>query len=169
MIILCLLASSALDWYNRAHSLFQQQRFEEAESALNSALATEPGLVLALTLKGKLAMGLNRFDVARQCFEKAAAIEPQSAYVQFLLGFFHYVDNDFSKAIPALERARKLKPDDSRTHFYLALSYEGIANIAEAQKLYLSAIDLEERQHKPSADTHVAYGRLLFAQGDIPA
>ncbi len=169
MIALFLLATSALEWYNQANTLFQQQRFEEAEIALNSALGAAPTLVPALTLKGKLAMGLNRFDIARQCFEKAASLEPASAYVQFLLGFFHYVDNDFAKAIPALEKARDLNPDDSRSYFYLALSYEGTANIEEAQKLYLHTIDLEHEQKKPLADTHVAYGRLLFAQGDIQA
>ena len=164
---LFLLASSALELYNQANSLFQQQRYQEAETTLNASLAADPNLTPALTLKGKLAMGLNRFDVARECFERAAKLEPKSPYVQFLLGFFHYVDNDFVKAIPALERARSLKPDDSQTHFYLALSYEGVAQPDEASKLYLRTIELEQAQRKPLPDTHVAYGRLLFAQGDL--
>jgi tetratricopeptide (TPR) repeat protein len=167
ILSLLLLASSAVELYNHANSLFQQQKYTEAEAALNASLRADPNLTPALTLKGKLAMGLNRFDIARECFEKAAAIEPKSHYVQFLLGFFHYVDNDFVKAIPALERARTLKPDDPRTHFYLALSQEGIANPAEAAKLYLRTIELESAQRQPLADTHVAYGRFLFAQGDM--
>jgi tetratricopeptide (TPR) repeat protein len=166
---LLLLATSALDFYNQANTLFQQQRYQQAEAALNASLTADPNLTPALTLKGKLAMGLNRFDIARECFEKAAKLEPKSPYVQFLLGFFHYVDNDFVKAIPALELAKSLKPDDSRTHFYLALSYEGVAKPAEAAKLYQRTIELEATQRKPLADTHVAYGRLLFAQGDMSA
>ena len=169
MIVWLLLATSALELYNTANTLFQQQRFEEAENALNSALRADPNLVPALTLKGKLAMGLNRFDIARECFEKAATVEPKSAYVQFLLGFFHYVDNDFLKAIPVLERARDLKSDDPRTMFYLALSYEGVAQLDKAAELYARTVDLEAKQAKPSADTHVAYGRLLFGQGDLQA
>lgn len=167
MLALFLFASSALELYNEANALFQQQRFEAAEAALNASLRADPNLVPALTLKGKLAMGLNRFDIARECFEKAASLEPKSAYVQFLLGFFHYVDNDFVKAIPVLERAQSLKPDDSRSHFYLALSYEGVANPAQAAKLYERTMQLESAQGKPMSDTHVAYGRLLFAQGDL--
>lgn len=167
MLSLLLLASSALELYNEANALFRQQRYPEAEAALNASLRADPDLTPALTLKGKLAMGLNRFDVARECFEKAARLEPASAYAQFLLGFFHYVDNDFVKAIPALELARSLKADDSRTHFYLALSYEGVANPEQAAKLYLRTIELESAQRKPLADTHVAYGRFLFAQGDL--
>src|SRR5687767_3272296 len=138
-----LLASSAVDLYNQANALFQQQRFQEAEAALNASLSADPNLTPALTLKGKLAMGLNRFDIARECFEKAASLDPKSPYVQFLLGFFHYVDNDFAKAIAALERARALKSDDSRTFFYLALSYEGQANPSEAAKLYVRTMELE--------------------------
>lgn len=163
MIVVLLLASAALEQYNRANVLFQQQRFPEAESALNAALAEDPRLVPALTLKGKLAMGLNRFDEARGYFEKAAALEPKSPYVLFLLGFFHYVDNDFSKALPALERAHELKANDPRTLFYLALTHEGLANPDTALGLYRRTIELE-----PSADSFVAYGRLLFTQGDYP-
>ena len=169
ILSLLLFATSALELYDQANSLFQQRRFQEAEAALNASLRADPNLAPALTLKGKLAMGLNRFDVARECFEKAASIEPKSPYVQFLLGFFHYVDNDFVRAIPALERARSLKPDDARTHFYLALSQEGVANPTEATKLYLRTIELESAGGKPQADTHVAYGRLLFVQGDLNA
>jgi tetratricopeptide (TPR) repeat protein len=169
MIVLILLASAALEQYNRANTLFQQQKFVEAEEALNSALRADPKLVPALTLKGKLAMALNRFDVARVCFEKAADLEPKSPYVQFLLGFFHYVDNDFKKALPALEQARKLEPDNPRTHFYLALSHEGLALPEKAAELYRKTVELETSQGKPSADTHIAYGRLLFTQGDYQA
>lgn len=167
ILSLLMLALSALELYNQANSLFQQQRYQEAEAALNASLSADPNLTPALTLKGKLAMGLNRFDVARECFEKAAKLEPSSSYVQFLLGFFHYVDNDFVRAIPALELARSLKPEDSRTYFYLALSYEGVAKPEQAAKLYVRTIELETAQRKPLPDTHVAYGRLLFSQGDL--
>lgn len=169
MIVLILLASAAIEQYNRANTLFQQQKFAEAEAALNSALKADPELVPALTLKGKLAMALNRFDVARVCFEKAVEVEPKSAYAQFLLGFFHYVDNDFKKAIPALEQARKLKPDDARAHFYLALSHEGLAAPDTAAELYRKTIAIEGQQGEPSPDTHIAYARLLFTQGDYQA
>jgi tetratricopeptide (TPR) repeat protein len=166
LAILLLLATSALEHYQRANDLFTRQQFEASAVELDAALEADPKLVPALTLKAKLAMALNKFDIARACLERAVAIEPSSAYVQFLLGFFFYVDNDFGKAIPALERARELNPGDIRTHFYLALAYEGIAKPESARKFYEATLKLEREAGRPSPDTHVAFARLLFTLGD---
>ncbi len=165
LAILLLAASGAVEHYNRAHAFFQQQKFAEANEALDAALAADPDYVPALTLKGKLAMAFNQFDVARPAFTRAARLAPESAYALFMLGFFYYVDNDFVKAAPALERARKLDPSDPRATFYLAMSHEGLARPDLAVPLYEHAIELEKRGGRPSPDTHTAYGRLLFTLG----
>ena len=87
MIALLLLRPPRWNIYNQAKLFFQQQRFEEAEAALNSSLRARPELRPALTLKGKLAMGLNRFDIARECFREGSiaraevALRPVSARV----------------------------------------------------------------------------------------
>jgi tetratricopeptide (TPR) repeat protein len=109
-------------------------------------------------------MGLNQFDVARESFEKAARLEPKSAYTQFLLGFFHYVDNDFDKALGPLQTALQIKPDDARTHFYIALTFEGLAKPQDAIVHYEKALAIES-----APDTHVAYGRLLYSLGHFDA
>lgn len=162
-LALCLLAASSLADYQKANDLFAKRRFEEAGKTLELALAADPHLVPALTLKGKLAMALNHFDEARSAFAKAAELEPGSAYVQFLLGFFHYVDNDFRKALTPLQTAARLSPQDGRATFYLALTYEGLAQPDAAIGWYERTLVLEKDQ--PSADTFTAYGRLLFTLG----
>lgn len=160
-----LLLSTGSVHYERANQFFQQQRFSEAETEITAALQENPNLVLALTLKAKLAMGFNRFDQAREALLKAAALQPESANVQFLLGFFYCVDNDFQKAIDVLESARKLNPADPRTTFYLALSRDGLGQADAAVALYQSTIELERKAGKSAPDVHVAYSRLLFALG----
>lgn len=162
---LLLLAAAATGHYDRANTYFKQQRFTEAEAELSAALREDPNLVPALTLKGKLAMALNRFDEAGEALVRAAALQPKSAYVQFLLGFFYYVDNDFQKAIPPLEIARQLNPNDSRTTFYLALSQDGLGAAETAVPLYEKTIEIERSGGHPAADVHVAYARLLFSLG----
>jgi tetratricopeptide (TPR) repeat protein len=164
-LLLALLASTAMEHYQRANALFQQQKLVEAAQAVEESLRLDPVLVPALTLKGKLALGLNEFTIARQCFERAAQIEPGSAYAQFMLGFFYYVDNDFNKAIAPLENARRLNSADTRAPFYLAMTHEGLARADLAEPLYRETIALEEKLGRPSAETHVAYGRLLFTLG----
>lgn len=149
----------------RAQSLLRDQKLQEAQQALEMALAEQPDSVPALTLQGRLAMAQNRFDLARTSFVKAAALAPSSSGVQFLLGFFHYVDNDFVQAQPALERARKLAPDDARTALFLALTYEGLAQPERAQPLYEEALRLEAKSRHPTVETHIAYARMLFSNG----
>jgi tetratricopeptide (TPR) repeat protein len=149
-----------MEHYQRANALFEQRQFAEANAALEAALKEDPNLIPALTLRGKLAMGLNQFDVARESFEKAAHLEPKSAYTQFLLGFFHYVDNDFEKALGPLHAALQLKPNDARTHLYIALNFEGLARPQDAIVHYEKALAIDS-----TPDTHVAYGRLLFSLG----
>jgi tetratricopeptide (TPR) repeat protein len=82
-----------------------------------------------------------------------------------MLGFFYYVDNDFARAVPALQAAAKLKADDAPTLLYLAMSEEGLAHPDVASGIYRKAIAIESAQGRPSAETHIAYGRLLFTLG----
>jgi tetratricopeptide (TPR) repeat protein len=110
-------------------------------------------------------MAFDRFDIARAAFVKAAELQPASPYTQFMLGFFYYVDNDFTRALPPLQAAATLNPNDARPLLYLALSEEGLAHPDIAEKLYCNAIALETKQGKPSAETHTAFGRLLFTLG----
>lgn len=162
-VLLLLAAGPGQAQYERANEYFKAGKFAEAAQALDQSLAQDPDLVPALTLKGKLAMGFNRFDDAREAFTKAARLQPRSAYTQFLLGFFHYVDNDFQRALEPLQTAAKLNPADSRATFYLALTYEGLAQPEEATAYYEKTLALQ--QESPSAETFTAYGRLLFTLG----
>lgn len=160
--LLLLFAQSHLE---RAGRLLRDQNVEAARAELDQALAEQPNSVPALTLQGRLAMAENRFDAARAAFAKAAELAPSSASAQFLLGFFHYVDNDFVKALPVLQRARKLAPDDARTALFLALTFDGLGQPEQAQALYEEALRLEVKAKRPTAETHVAYARMLFAGG----
>ena len=110
-------------------------------------------------------MAQNNFDLARQAFRQAASLAPDVAGVQFLLGFFHYVDNDFVQALPVLQRARKLAPADARTSLFLALTYEGLAQPTAAEELFKETLRLEAKAHRPSVESFVAFGRLVFSQG----
>jgi tetratricopeptide (TPR) repeat protein len=160
LLTMVLLASSAVEQYDRANVLFQQGKFAEAGAVLDAALAADPKLVPALTLKGKLAMALNRFDTARESFEAAVKVAPKSAYAQFLLGFFYYVDNDFNKAIAPLEASLQINPNNPQAHLYLAMTHEGLAQPDKAIAHFERSLAIAE-----SPDTRVAYARLLFSLG----
>jgi tetratricopeptide (TPR) repeat protein len=164
-ILLALAVSACGASYQEANRLFESRRFAEAGEALDRATKEDPNCVPAWTLRGKLAMAFDRFDVARAAFRKAAMLEPESPYTQFMLGFFYYVDNDFTKAIPPLEAAARLNPRDPRPLLYLAMSQEGLAHPDLALAIYQKTIAMETGAGKPNAETHTAYGRLLFTLG----
>ena len=162
---LLLAAAAGLDSYERANALFERQQFADAITQLDEAIKENPQYAPAWILRGKIAMAFNRFDVARWAFVRAAKLDPASAHTQFMLGFFYYVDNDFVRAVPALRTAAGLNANDTQTLLYWAMSEEGLAHPDVASDLYRKAIALENAQGKPSAETHTAYGRLLFTLG----
>lgn len=164
-VALLFATTTGVDSYQRANALFEQQRFAEAVTQLDQAIKENPAYAPAWLLRGKMAMAFNRFDVARWAFVRAAELDPASAYTQFMLGFFYYVDNDFVRAVPALRTAAGLNANDAQTLLYWAMSEEGLAHPDAASELYRKAIALENSQNKPSAETHTAYGRLLFTLG----
>src|SRR4029450_726935 len=82
-----------------------------------------------------------------------------------MLGFYYYLENDFKRALEPLERARTLDPSGSRTHFYLALTHEGLANADLAIQMYERALSLAQTSGRPDTDILIAYARLLFTLG----
>jgi tetratricopeptide (TPR) repeat protein len=153
--------------YREAAILFGRSKFPESLARLDRALALDPKLVPALTLKAKLAMAINRYDVARECLERALAVEPSSGYAAFLYGFHYYQQNEMPRAIAALQKARQLNPRDPRTALYLGLAEETLGQTAEATAFYQDAIRLEEASGKPRVDPFLSYSRLLFIMGDL--
>jgi tetratricopeptide (TPR) repeat protein len=151
----------------RAQSLLREGKLAEARAVVEAAQRGHPHSVPAQTMQGRQALAENNFDLARASFEKAAALEPNSAATQFLLGFFYYVDNDFRKAQPTLERARKLAPQDPRTALFLALTHEGLAEPDRAAELFEETFRLEARAGRQTVEAHVAYARMLFANGRL--
>jgi tetratricopeptide (TPR) repeat protein len=159
------LSEKAHEAYARANALFVEKKFEESLAALNQALTENPKFVPALTLRAKLSMAMNRLDLAGRDLSLAAELEPGSAYNQFMLGFYYYLENDFKRALEPLERARILDPSSSRTHFYLALTHEGLANADLAIQMYERALSLSRTSAKADTDILIAYARLLFTLG----
>jgi len=160
-----LAASAAVELYQKANSLFQRQKFPESLAAVEQALQLDPKLAPAWTLKAKLDMAANRMDLARESLARAVEADPSFAYAQFLFGFYYYLENDFEKALPPLERAREQDPADPRPRFYLALSHEGMGRAGQALVFYRQALELEDQQGRPLAETRVAFGRFLFSLG----
>jgi Flp pilus assembly protein TadD len=153
--------------YRRGAALFDKAQFQESLTELDRALALDPKLVPALTLKSKLSMSLNRYDVARECLDRALSASPSSANAQFLLGFLNYRQDRIPEAKKELQKARTLNPSDPRAALYLGLTEETLGQTSAALFLYREAIRLEEASGKPHAEAWNTYARLLMVTGDL--
>lgn len=153
--------------YQRANALFLARKYPEAAAAIDEALRLDPKLVLALTLRAKLAMAASHFDTARLSLEEALSLEPSSAYAQFLYGFQFYLRADMEHALPEFEKARKLNPSDPRAALYLGRTAEAIGQTDRALSLYQETVRLEEVAGGVQPDTLVAGARLLLLGGRL--
>jgi tetratricopeptide (TPR) repeat protein len=153
--------------YEKANALFVAKKLPEAWAATDEALKLDPKLVPALTLKAKIAMGVQRLDVARRCLEQALAIDPKSAYAQFLYGLEAYMGNDVKEALPRFRKARQLSPNDPRAALYLGLTVESLGQPAEAMSLYEEAVRLERAAGGAQADIMLPGIRLLMILGRL--
>ena len=152
--------SPAATDFRRATELFSKQDLKGAEAAVGESLHADPRYVPALTLKARLAMISGRMDEARHALESAIDADPKQPGPRFLLGFCLYIENDFQSARDALAKADQ---NDARVVLYSALSEEGLGRIDTAVRDYERALQLDPA----SADTRVAYSRLLRRQGSL--
>jgi tetratricopeptide (TPR) repeat protein len=157
----------AIEAYQRANQLFEQNRLAESMAALDESLVADPKYVPALTLKAKIAMGANRFDVAGECLERAVAADPSSWYARFLFGFWYYLRDDWPRALAELNTAHRLNPGYARSPLYLALTYERLGDLEKAIAFSDEAVRLEEAAGKPGANSLLASGRLLQQAGRL--
>jgi Tfp pilus assembly protein PilF len=153
------LAQTALEIYQRANALLERRDLEGARIAVEEALRADPKMVPALILRAKLAIHANRLDDAQQALQTAQSVQPADRTVRFLLGFVFYLKNDFDRARSALLVA---DPNDARVILYRGLTEEALNHPEAAVANYERAIQLD----KSSAESRVAYARLLFAQGN---
>jgi tetratricopeptide (TPR) repeat protein len=149
--------------YESAARDLSRMRFTEAEQEIDAALQQDPYFVSALILKAKIALFAQQPDIARQCLITAVVGNPSSVEAQLFLGVFYYSQSDFKLAIPSLQKAHDLSPQDATPVFYLALSYEALADPAEALSLYRQAENLSAPGTGETAKILSAYGRLLLS------
>lgn len=98
----------AMYYRNRADTLIELERYDEAARALDTAEEMQPGQPYALLHRGRIALWTNQPDEAARLLEQAVAMRP-------LLNGFHYglayallAIGDIDRAAEEFERALEL-------------------------------------------------------------
>ncbi|MBF0193271.1 MAG: tetratricopeptide repeat protein [Magnetococcales bacterium] len=141
--------------YNRAVSLINAERYNEADRLCVAILQLIPNNVSIINLLGVIAQKINRHDLAIEQFQNAINIDDSSALLFYNLGTSLYPVGRKSEAIEVLKTAINLDPENSQYKEYL----KGVKNDTIPK---IEELSLEEQ-----TETYLQKGAALHKSGHI--
>jgi tetratricopeptide (TPR) repeat protein len=104
----------------RGELLYQQSRFDLAETELRQALGAEPGNAYAHALLALTLIQRKRVDDATDEAKQAIHLAPDFAFAHYALSKVWYEQDRYDEARTAIEEAIRLDPHDADYRFMLA-------------------------------------------------
>lgn len=104
--------------FTRGLMLFEQSRYEMAETELRQALASEPNDGYAHAVLALCLTELEKFQEATEEAQKAIHLQPDLAFAHYAHARVLVDRNRYKEAVPAIEEAIRLEPTDPQ---YFAL------------------------------------------------
>lgn len=137
---------TASAWYLLGAALLRQERYPEAQKALqrSQSLKQDPD---AEYLLGVSFEKTGNRAAAIDIFRKIVLAHPDHAAAHAALGTAYREQNKYAEARVELERAVKLDPEDLRANYQLGLVYAKLGDKEAAQKMLDRAEELRKRQH----------------------
>ncbi|HXV60674.1 MAG TPA: sulfatase-like hydrolase/transferase, partial [Vicinamibacteria bacterium] len=135
-------------------------KLDEAKIGFERVLSLDPGNRQAFFNLGEIALFRKSYDEALDFFQRGLEQEPESPLFLRQLGVAYFYLADFPKAEQKLESARRSRSDLESVHFTLALLYEELGRLAEAEKAYREEIGF----HPDHLRARVNLASLLGAQ-----
>jgi len=157
------LKTGVYDHLNRAQSLQDSGRNEEAVQEYETALRLNPRLLRAHVNLIVIFGSQGNFAPAAQHFEAAIAINPNSAEAYYNYGLVLSSDQKFQDAEQAFRKAIDINPVSADAYNNLGFALQSQNKIAEAEASYRSALHTEPALRQ--ANFNLA--RLLEARGDL--
>lgn len=101
-------------WVNLSATFYRWERYDEAMTAAEQALAIEPDSALAFYNRGLALMALGRYAEAATTYEAAIALDSENADFWAGLGIALRLLGENPEALAALERALEINPDHTQ-------------------------------------------------------
>ena len=124
----------ALRLYVEGRRAQSANRWEEAVSAMEQAIAIDPGFAMAYRALSVAQHDLGRFAESRAAIEKCLALPDRlpPGEARFIEGSQAFFDQDYAKAIPLLQAFLADHPGSPRAMWPLAYSYNDVGDIDKA-------------------------------------
>jgi tetratricopeptide (TPR) repeat protein len=122
--------SSASFW--KGNALFRLGRYQAAETAYQSALASQNNKNLVWFNLGQTYLVLNHFQEAREAFSQILFTEPDSLQAMIGLGKAYAGQRAYVKAIEVFKKLALQRPVAREARYYLGTCYLGLGAYEEA-------------------------------------
>lgn len=132
----------AVELGEKARSLIQSGRFEEARVSLEKVVILQPRNEEAYNNLGYVLKKLGKKEEAFEQYQKALSINPGCAECRNNLGALYMADRNLADAESEFRKAVTTKPDYADPYFHLAMILESRGDAAGAKANYQKFIEL---------------------------
>jgi tetratricopeptide (TPR) repeat protein len=155
--------SPAKKEYDRALSLVNEGRIEEAIVHLKRALDIYPSYLVARNDLGVQYLKLDRVAEAAEQFEAAISAHPKAYNPHLNMGIALLKSKRYSDAIDPLDKACAIDSSRPASHLYLGIALLETDDLSRAQKELSSTVSLGGREF---AVAHFYLARVSMKKGD---
>lgn len=148
---------SIKDAIRQSSVLFNQGRYQQAETVCRSVLAVNPNNADANHILGVIALRLNNHGAAIKFIKKAIKANRKNAEYYDSIGNAYKANNDVGNAIKSFKKALSLNSKIAKTHYNLANVYLDKNNFDDAKKFFKSAINLNPQYSQAINNLSIIY------------
>ena len=149
---------------NLGAAYMNQQLFEKALKAFESAAAKDPALKVAVLNRGIALLNLQKLDEAKPVLEKAAEEDPGDAHAWFNLGLYYRNASDPEAALEDFRRVTEIDANDADNWYFLGSTYAQLKKFPEAIAAFERALKIDPLH--ASAQFGLARAYQQSGQGD---
>lgn len=156
---------------NRAVSLFQKNRLDEALPLLDEVLRMFPNDLFALNMRGACLAKLRRFEEARTVFTHLLNLDPNYLPARFNLGELLFLEGKRNEALMYFDAMQELYPGNSLIQYKRVLLLLANGKIEDAKRLAarLPVINEQPLWYYAHAAIAMAEGRPARARSLLKA
>jgi serine/threonine protein kinase len=133
---------SSEDWFTERNQLFDLQKYEEAISYYDQAIAIKPDDHEVWYNRGVALQKLQEYRQAIASYDQAIAIKPDNHEVWYHRGVAFEKLQKYREAIASYDKAIAIKPDDDQVWCNRGVAFEKLKEYEEALKCYKKAISI---------------------------
>jgi tetratricopeptide (TPR) repeat protein len=158
-----ILAQSHTDSVERAATLIQENRIEEAERELNQALKVRPNDAAALNLQGAIRALQGKLGDAEDFFTRAVRIDNRLVGAHLNLARLYLLKGALEKTIAELKEALRLEPGNAEAGYRMAWSLLSLGRFDEC----ISLVEHAKQTLRPSAPMLAVLGDAYIKKGAV--